>query len=100
MQINLNNPSELSLSSVKALLASKDDSKSRQIRISKNGYAFLSDDIANRNLEDIAFRLETLEAGNGYVGIVASQDDEWVQRIYNVLKENWPKPNGTYCDFF
>ena len=43
MQIGLKDPSQLTLDNVRALIASKDDSEHRQLRVSKSGIAYLSD---------------------------------------------------------
>lgn len=100
MEIDLNDPSEFTLENVRRLIASKDDSKHRQLRITKKGKAFISDDVGCDNLEELAFRFETMDAGNGYVGIEASKDSEYVNRIYKALKKNWPNPEDEYIDFF
>lgn len=100
MQIDLNDPTALTLESVRALIASKDDSRNRQLRVTRGGIAYLSDEVGNQNTDNLAFRLETLMAGNGYVGQGAAQDDEWVERIYRVLKNNWPNPQSSYIDYF
>ncbi len=48
----------------------------------------------------LCFRLETWSAGNGYVGSDAANDNEWIDRVYKVLQENWPNPKSTYIDVF
>jgi hypothetical protein len=100
MQMDLNDPNDFTVANTGKLLASKDDSKHRQLRVTKNGIAYLSDDTGPENVEDLAFRLETWLAGNDYVGIRASQDQAWVKRIYDALKKNWPNPTDKYIDVF
>ncbi|MCF5837862.1 hypothetical protein [Aeromonas veronii] len=100
MQIDLNNPLDFTIQNVAALIASKDDSVHRQLRVTNAGIAYLSDIVGNQNITGLAFRLETWCAGNNYVGIAASQDNDWVSRIYNVLELNWPNPTDTYIDIF
>lgn len=85
---------------VRGLIGSKDDSKHRQLRVTKDGIAYLSDVVGNRELDEILFRLETWDAGNDYVGHEASMDEKWVTRVYNALRKNWPKPSSSYIDFF
>lgn len=97
-QIDLNIPGALSLESVAALIASKDDSAHRQLRVTEKGIAFLSDEVGNTNIDGLAFRLETWSAHNGYVGEDASQDSKMMERIYNCLKNNWPHPSDSYID--
>lgn len=99
--INLNKPDSLSLGSVRRLLASHDDRSNSQIRVTKDGTAFLSvDNCGGRALEGIAFRFETFQAGNGFTGQSAADDDEWVKRIHDALKRNWPHPSSSYLDIF
>lgn len=98
MRIDLNKP--FTTQDVADLLASKDDSKNRQLRVTNSGIAFLSDDVGAENIEGLAFRLETWVAGNDYTGVNASNDKEFVGRIERALRDNWPNPNGTYIDYF
>lgn len=99
MQIDLKIPNALTLESVRQLLASKDDSENRQLRVTLDGIAFLSDDVGNRNLSGLLFRLETWDAGNSYTGLKAAADDAWVQKVYSDIKNNWPNAKSTYIDF-
>ena len=98
--MDLNDSNQFTINGVKTLIASKDDSSHRQLRVGTNGVAFLSDDVGYRNVVNIAFRLETWCAENGYSGQKASNDIEWVTRIYNCLKKNWPDPTSTYIDIY
>lgn len=100
MQIDLNDPNQFTLDGVKALIASADDSKNHQLRVTNTGMAFLSNDVGNIATNNLAFRFETWDEGNDYVGLSASQDNEWVSRIYKALKENWPNPKHSYIDEF
>lgn len=84
---------------VRRLIASKDDSQARQIRVTKEGIAFLSDAVGSRDLDNILFRLETLDAGNGYTGVSAAKDDNWVRFVHERLLSNWPKPSSSYIDY-
>lgn len=67
--------------------------------MTKNGIAYLSDDVGADNIGGLAFRFETWNAGNGYCGETAASDGTWVQKVFEDLKENWPKPKSTYIDF-
>lgn len=100
MQIDLNDPLQFTLSNIALLLGSKDDSEHRQIRVTREGIAFLADEVGNVNTDELAFRMETFSAGTAYVGYEASQDPNWVQRVYNCLGKNWPTPDSTYIDLF
>lgn len=98
MQIDLNKP--FTTQDVARLMASKDDSAHRQLRVTKQGIAFLSDEVGADNIGGLAFRLETWVAGNGYVGPEAASDAHFVGRIEKALRDNWPNPSDTYIDFF
>lgn len=100
MPLNLNNPEELTLNGVRALIAEKDDSQDRQLRVETDGTAFLSDDVGAEHLDGILFRFETWDAGNGYVGAKAAKDDAWITRVYEALKKNWPNPTARVLDNF
>jgi hypothetical protein len=99
MQIDLKNQRELTLENVRKLIASKDDSRHRQLRVTRSGIAFLSDDVGNSNLAGIFFRFETWDQGNGYCGPEAAQDTRHVQCVYHDLKENWPNPKDSMIDW-
>ncbi|MDN3554392.1 hypothetical protein [Halomonas maura] len=96
MQLNLE--SGLTKEDVRKLIASKDDSESRQLRVTTDGIAYLSGVVGNRGLDGNLFRLEIWDSGNDYVGHQASMDDVWVTRIYNAPRRNWPNPYSTYID--
>jgi hypothetical protein len=98
MKIDLNKP--FTTQDVARFLASKDDSDHRQLRVTKQGIAFLSDEVGLDNIENLAFRLETWVAGNGYVGPEAASDAHFVGRIEKALRDNWPKPTATYIDLY
>lgn len=97
MQINLSE--KFTIEDVANLLASKDDSQYRQLRVTKNGIAYISDEVGADNIDGLAFRFETWDAGNDYCGVKASRDTSWVRRVYDDLKENWPSPKSAYIDF-
>ncbi len=96
MQIDLNQP--FTTKDVKALLASKNDGEHRQLRVSADGIAFLSDVVGNIDTDDLAFSVETWSAGNGYVGQEAANDLNWVNKVEAILRENWPNPTDTFIE--
>jgi len=82
------------------LIGSEDDSKNSQLRFSKDGRAYISYVVSAEDIDNLGFRLETWSAGNGYVGPDAANDDEWMDRVYKVLQENWPNPKSPYIESF
>ncbi len=99
MQIDLNSPSEFTVDNVAKLVGSKDDSQHRQLRVTSDGIAFLSDEVGNINTGGLAFKFETWCAGNSYCGPDAEADSEWVGKVYSWLAENWPNPQATVIDY-
>ena len=57
--IDLNDPKQFTRDNVKILIASKDDSVHRRLRVDSNGIAYISNDVGNINIKNLAFRLET-----------------------------------------
>ena len=96
MQIDLNQP--FTTENVKALLASKDDSLHRQLRVTSDGNAYLSDVVGNIDTAGLGFCVETWSAGNGYVGEAAANDASWVSKVEAILRENWPNPTDTFIE--
>jgi hypothetical protein len=96
--INLNDPAQLSRENVAKLIGSQLDTQNWQLRVSKQGIAFLSAIVGSLDLEDVAFRFETWGVGNNYVGFQAAHDEKWVDEIYNDLLKNWPNPQASFID--
>lgn len=55
MRINLNDPKEFTIENFRKLIASEDDSASTQIRVSTDGYLFLSREIGCENLSNLHY---------------------------------------------
>ncbi|CRM90636.1 hypothetical protein [Pseudomonas sp. 22 E 5] len=102
VQIDLNNPENLTLANVRQLLASANDDEHTQLRVTKAGIAYISSGkvVGGVDIDGLLFRLETWAKGSGYVGNVAASDEVWVTQIFNALKENWPKPAFDYIDIY
>jgi len=101
MQIDLNKPDGLTLDSVRQLLACASDDEHTQLRVTKDGIAYISSGVVGgADVQGLLFRLETWAKGSGYVGKIAASDEVWVMQIYNALKENWPNPPFDYIDIY
>lgn len=99
--IDLNLPGDLTHESVARLLASVSDNTNTQLRVTKDGVAFISSShVGSDQIDGLAFRLESFSLGSDHVGPAAAQDSDWVSRIYKVLKDNWPVPSDSYIDLF
>ena len=102
MQIDLNNPENLTLNAVRQLLASASDDEHTQLRVTRAGIVYFSsgEAVGGVDIDGLLFRLETWAKGSGYVGNVAASDEVWVTQIFNALKQNWPKPPFDYIDIY
>lgn len=100
MPIDLNYPADFTIDNVRRLIESGDDSANSQLRVSKSGIATLANTFGSNHPKDLAFRIETWIAANGHVGKAASQDNAWVERVYNALRDNWPDPSAECIDLF
>lgn len=101
MQIDLNDPENLTLAAVRQLIASASDDEHTQLRVTKAGIAYLSSGVVGgTDIDGLLFRLETWAKGSGYVGNVAASDEVWVTQVFNALKQKWPKPPFDYIDIY
>lgn len=98
-RIDLKDPAHLTEASVARLLGSRDDTDYRQLRVSKDGFAYLSDVVGNNDIEGLAFCMETWVPGNSYVGLAASKDEAWIASVLETLRENWPEPKDELVDW-
>lgn len=94
---------------IKELVAKQEDDKGgHMLWVSTDGEIYLDLIPAQmtplgycKQIEDsLKFRLETFQCGNRYVGLEASKDDEWIDRLYKSLIENWEAGNCGYIDQF
>jgi hypothetical protein len=53
---------------------------------------------AETKQSEMRFRFETLDRGNSYVGYEASQDEQWVSRLYRALTRSWASGVHGYSD--
>ena len=97
--VDLNNPHEFTFENVRRLIASKDDSASRQLRVTFDNKAFLSDLVGNTDTHLTKLQYETWDRDNGCCGIKASMNDDWIMQIYKTLKRDRHAQTADYIDF-
>ena len=92
----------ITLEQFRMLIACGNDRHNNQIRVTKSGMVYLSEDIVgSEQLDDVALCFETFSAHNGYVGVKAAEDDRHVIPLYYALKRNWTEGcNHAYIDSF
>ncbi|MGY1458612.1 hypothetical protein ACW5F0_08200 [Luteimonas sp. A534] len=96
--IDLKDPTQLTRENVATLIGSVLDTQHWQLRVTKDGIAYLSPVVGGNDISDLAFRLETWCAGNNYVGFQAAHDAHWVEQVFKDLSENWPKAKSSLID--
>ena len=80
----------ITLEQFRMLIACGNDSHNNQIRVTKGGKVYLSEDIVgSEQLDDVALSFETFIAHNGYVGVKAAEDNSYVIPLYRALVGNW-----------
>lgn len=80
------------------LIKNGDDSYDNQIRVTKDGTIFLSRIVGAEDISNLRFRFETCDAGNGYVGPEAADDDKYINDLYNGLIKTWQSNRTGYVD--
>ncbi|MEQ6168994.1 hypothetical protein AAOE16_17475 [Ekhidna sp. MALMAid0563] len=100
MRVDIKDDKEFTIDSVRELTKTVDDSETTQFRVTTDGFLILENIDHNKEHVGILFRLEPNGAYNGYAGPKAAADNSWIQRIYNVVRKNWPNPESPYIDIF
>ncbi len=92
----------ITLEQFRMLIACGNDRHNNQIRVTKSGMVYLSEDIVgSEQLDDVALCFETFSAYNGYVGVKAAEDNSHLIPLYYTLIRNWRKGcSHTYVDSF
>ena len=92
----------ITLEQFRMLIACGNDRHNNQIRVTKSGMVYLSEDIVgSEQLDDVALSFETFSAHNGYVGVKAAEDDSHVIPLYYALIGSWADGcRHTYIDSF
>lgn len=101
MSIDLTDPQSFTHDAVRQMIAGANDNVHNQLRVTRDGKAWLSTDaVGGRDVDGLRFRLETWAAGSGCVGPVAASDAVWVTQIFNALRDNWANPRSDYVDVY
>lgn len=94
MELDLNNPDDFTKDGVRRLIASKTGNEEGrnlyQVRVTKNGIAYLVQKTSNTLPEDWESHAIMFENWNSsYVGKDAARDEGWVSKVYNMLSRWW-----------
>lgn len=82
------------------LIKNGDDNYDNQIRVTEDGYVYLSRSVGADDIEGLRFRFETLDAVNGYVGVEASKDESYIDDLYRGLVNCWQTNKRGYIDYW
>lgn len=93
------NVDTLTIDQLRDLIVAGDDSHHNQLRITSSREIFLSDIVGLEHLEGIIGRFETFVAGNGYVGLNAALDQQFIESLYTAI-QTWKKSPCSYVDMF
>lgn len=75
---------------MKELIYNGDDSHNNQIRVTNDGYIFLSEDkFGNEALENIRFYGHTFVRNNDYVGPNAAESVRHITYLYTIFTNAW-----------
>lgn len=84
----------------KDMLANANDHYSHQVRVDWSGNVYISTITGANEIDDVKFRWESWNPGNGYVGPRAASDYEYVKKSVDSLKKCWEDGVSGYCDYY
>lgn len=82
------------------MLANANDCISHQLRVDWSGDIYISTITGAEEIDDVKFRWESWDAGNGYVGPLAASDNDYVRKSVASLKKCWEDEIRGYCDYY
>lgn len=84
----------------KDMLANANDCISHQLRVDWSGDVYISTITGAEEIDDVKFRWESWDPGNGYAGPRAASDHEYVKQSVASLKKCWEDGVRGYCDYY
>lgn len=82
------------------MLANANDCISHQLRVDWSGDVYISTITGAEEIDDVKFRWESWDSGNGYVGPLAASDHDYVKQSVASLKKCWEDEIRGYCDYY
>ena len=79
----------LTINELIELIKIGDYSKDNKICVTKAGFICISQIVGAEDIEELKFRFETFDLGNGYVGEEADNDNKHIDVLYRALKKTW-----------
>ncbi|WP_404471156.1 hypothetical protein LG301_10710 [Vreelandella venusta] len=96
MDIQIDITQDFTIDKLRQLIASRNDDRDRQLRVSHDGIIYIEDNPHQHDLSDTYFAFGVWNEGEGYVGAAAAQDDDHIGRVFNAIQANWPKRKAPY----
>ena len=90
---------DLTAENCAVLFSEADDSNHNQLRVTKNGYVFISKTTGAEDLSNCLFRWETFCDFNDYVGPRAASDSEYIEEQFKEIKLAWEKGADGMIDY-
>lgn len=84
----------------KDMLANANDCIAHQLRVDWSGDVYISTITGSEEIDDVKFRWESWDPGNGYAGPCAASDYEYVRQSVASLKKCWEDDIRGYCDYY
>lgn len=84
----------------KDMLANANDCIAHQLRVDWSGDVYISTITGAEEIDDVKFRWESWDSGNGYAGPCAASDYEYVRQSVASLKKCWEYDIRGYCDYY
>lgn len=84
----------------KDMLANANDCIAHQLRVDWSGDVYISTITGAEEIDDVKFRWESWDPGNGYAGPCAASDYEYVRQSVASLKKCWEYDIRGYCDYY
>lgn len=84
----------------KDMLANANDCIEHQLRVDWSGDVYISTITGAEEIDDVKFRWESWNPGNGYVGPFAASDHEYVRQSVASLRKCWEDNIRGYCDYY
>ena len=84
----------------KDMLANANDCIAHQLRVDWSGDVYISTITGAEEIDDVKFRWESWDPGNGYAGPCAASDYEYVRQSVASLKKCWEYDIRGYCYYY
>lgn len=84
----------------KDMVANANDCIAHQLRVDWSGDVYISTITGAEEIDDVKFKWEIWDPGNGYAGPCAASDYEYVRQSVASLKKCWEDDIRGYCDYY